>query len=44
VANTEPLRADIAARLRTSCAQMAPAAFDALVNDIVQFKVRWAAD
>jgi hypothetical protein len=41
---TERLRSEIAARLRASCAHMSPETFEALVDDIVQFKVRWADD
>ena len=36
-----PLVEDVARRLRTVCAGMAPAAFDALVLDIARFHLRW---
>ena len=36
------LRADVATRLSRVCREMAPEAFDALVDDICAMKVRWA--
>ena len=40
----ERLRAEIAARLRPVCPDMAPWEFELLVRDVVAFKVRWAAE
>ena len=36
------LRTDVAGRLIRVCGDMAPAAFDALVDEISVMKVRWA--
>jgi hypothetical protein len=36
------LTADVAARLRPACAAVPPADFDALVDDVVRLKLRWA--
>lgn len=36
------LRADVATRLSRVCGDMAPDAFDALVDEICAVKVRWA--
>jgi hypothetical protein len=36
------LRAAVATRLRRVCGEMAPEAFDALVDEICAMKVRWA--
>lgn len=35
------LRDEVARRLRTVCADMPPDAFDALVLDVVRFRLRW---
>jgi hypothetical protein len=38
------LRAAVAERLRPVCGAMTADEFDALVRDVVAFKVRWARD
>ena len=35
------LRADVVERLRPVCRAMTPEQFDALVRDVVAFKLRW---
>jgi hypothetical protein len=43
-ARYQELRAEVAARLRIICADMPPALFDELVQDICRIKYRWESE